>query len=61
MCLSCSGFACAQVLLSTDGCPVPSCVLEEFPDLPQDEWDAVIRVTGLTLLAFEAGPAREAG
>ncbi|MFE0189343.1 hypothetical protein [Streptomyces sp. NPDC058989] len=41
--------------------PVPSCVLEEFPDLTQDEWDAVLQVTGLTLLAFEGESASEEG
>ncbi|MFG2291251.1 hypothetical protein ACGFOU_34890 [Streptomyces sp. NPDC048595] len=61
LCLSRSGLALAKVVLSAGGCPVPSCVLEEFPDLTQDEWNAVIHVTGLTLMAFEAEPAREAG
>ncbi|MCW7989487.1 hypothetical protein XF35_30670 [Streptomyces platensis subsp. clarensis] len=61
LCLSRSGLAFAKVVLSAGGCPVPSCVLEEFPDLTQDEWNAVIHVTGLTLLAFEAEPAREVG
>lgn len=60
LCLSRSGLAFAEVVLSAGGCPVPSCVLEEFPDLTQDEWNSVIHVTGLTLMAFEAEPAREA-
>ncbi|UKY51800.1 hypothetical protein [Streptomyces inhibens] len=61
VCLSRSGFAFAQVLLSADGCPVPGCVLDAFPELTQDEWNAVIQVTGLSLLAFEAEPACAAG
>ncbi|MGG7572306.1 hypothetical protein [Streptomyces sirii] len=61
LCLSRSGFAFAQVVLSADGCPVPSCVLGEFPDLTQDEWDAVVQVTGLALLAFEGESACEEG
>ncbi|AJC53664.1 hypothetical protein [Streptomyces sp. 769] len=61
MCLSRSTISLAQVLLSADGCPVPGCVLDEFPDLNQDEWNAVIQVTGLTLLAFEAEPACATG
>ncbi|MGX1762354.1 hypothetical protein ACWIG5_36575 [Streptomyces lydicus] len=61
LCLSRSGVAFAQVVLSADGCSVPSCVLERFPDLTEDEWNAVIQVTGLTLMAFEAERAREAG
>jgi hypothetical protein len=59
LCLGRSGFALAHVVLSAAGCPVPSCVLEEFPDLTQDEWDADARVTGLTLLAFEGESVRE--
>ncbi|MFG2141318.1 hypothetical protein [Streptomyces sp. NPDC048650] len=58
LCLSRSGSAFATVVLSAGGCPVPSCVLEEFPDLTQDEWNAVIHVTGLTLMAFEKGTLR---
>ncbi|MGW3013572.1 hypothetical protein ACWC9R_32805 [Streptomyces sp. NPDC001219] len=54
LCLSRSGLAFAKVVLSAGGCPVPSCVREEFPDLTQEEWNAVIHVTGLTLMAFEA-------
>ncbi|WP_241779583.1 hypothetical protein [Streptomyces natalensis] len=61
LCLSRSGLAFSKVVLSADGCPVPSCVLEEFPDLTQDEWNAVIHVTGLTLMAFEAELARDVG
>ncbi|MFC9237901.1 hypothetical protein ACFTZK_15820 [Streptomyces decoyicus] len=61
LCLGRSGLAFAEVVLSAGGCPVPSCVLEEFPDLTQDEWNAVIHVTGLTLMAFEPEPAREVG
>ncbi|MFE1771704.1 hypothetical protein [Streptomyces sp. NPDC059008] len=61
LCVSRSGVAFAQVVLSAIGCPVPSCVLEEFPDLTQDEWDAVLQVTGLTLLAFEGESASEEG
>ncbi|ARF54991.1 hypothetical protein [Streptomyces gilvosporeus] len=59
LCLSRSGSALAKVVLSADGCPVPSRVLEEFPDLTQDEWNAVLHVTGLTLMAFEAEPAHD--
>ncbi|MFF7233745.1 hypothetical protein [Streptomyces sioyaensis] len=61
LCLSRSGLAFAEVVLSAGGCPVPTCVREEFPDLTQDEWNAVIHVTGLTLMAFEAESAREVG
>ncbi|MBM4796083.1 hypothetical protein HXP44_29620 [Streptomyces sioyaensis] len=61
LCLSRSGLAFAKVVLSADGCPVPSCVLEEFPDLTQDEWNAVIHVTGMTLMAFETEPTRDVG
>ncbi len=61
LCLSRSGLALAKVVLSAGGCPVPSCVLEEFPDLTQDEWNAVIHATGLTLMAFEAESVREVG
>ncbi|MFI5526265.1 hypothetical protein [Streptomyces platensis] len=61
LCLSRSGLAFAKVVLIADGCPVPSCVLEEFPDLTQDEWNAVVHVTGLMLMAFEAESAREVG
>ncbi|TXC96846.1 hypothetical protein [Streptomyces sp. ISID311] len=53
ICLSRSGISLAQVLLRADGCPVPDSVLDEFPDLNQREWNAVIQVAGLTLLAFE--------
>ncbi|MEE6268188.1 hypothetical protein V2E29_21435 [Streptomyces diastatochromogenes] len=60
LCLSRSGVAFAEVVLSADGSPVPSCLREEFPDLTQDEWNAVIQVTGLTLMAFETEPARDA-
>ncbi|MFF8788570.1 hypothetical protein [Streptomyces sp. NPDC015125] len=56
LCLGRSGFAFTQVLLSAEGCSVPSCVRDAFPDLTQDEWNAVIQVTGLVLLAFEADP-----
>lgn len=57
LCLGRSGFALSQVVLSAEGCAVPSRVLEEFPDLTQDEWNAVMQVTGLVLMAFEADPA----
>ncbi|MDT0459218.1 hypothetical protein RM550_26460 [Streptomyces sp. DSM 41527] len=61
LCLSRSGASFAEVVLSADGGPAPSCVLEQLPDLTQDEWNAVIHVTGLTLMAFEPEPAREVG
>ncbi|MFC5252140.1 hypothetical protein [Streptomyces nigrescens] len=61
LCLSRSGLSLGQVLLSADGCPVPGSVLEEFPDLNQDEWNAVMHVTGLVLSAFETEPANAAG
>ncbi|MFJ9411833.1 hypothetical protein [Streptomyces sp. NPDC101393] len=61
MCLSRSGYSLAQVLLSADGSPIPDSVLDAFPDLNQEEWNAVIQATGLTLLAFEAEPIRPTG
>lgn len=61
LCLGRSGFSFAHVVLSAAGCPVPSCVLEGFPDLTQDEWDAAAQVTGLTLLAFEGESAVREG
>ncbi|MFJ5953327.1 hypothetical protein [Streptomyces noursei] len=60
LCLSRSGLALAKVALSADGCPVPSRVWQELPDLTHDEWNAVVHVVGLTLMAFEADPTRDA-
>lgn len=61
VCLSRSGLSFAQVLLSADGGFVPDEVLDEFPELTQDEWNAVVQAAGLTLLAFEAEPTHPAG
>ncbi|WP_329313928.1 hypothetical protein [Streptomyces sp. NBC_01262] len=61
LCLSRSGYAIGQVLLGADGCPIPDGVLDDFPDLTRDEWNAVIQVTALTLLAFEAEPTDATG
>ncbi|MEU8787057.1 hypothetical protein [Streptomyces sp. NPDC048637] len=61
ICLSRSGCSLGQVLLSADGCSVPTSVLADFPDLHQDEWHAALQVSGLILLAFQSEPTDVAG
>ena len=49
-----AGVPLSQVLNCAEGCPIPMQVQERYPDLEQNEWDAVLRVATMTLLAFES-------
>jgi hypothetical protein len=48
----------SNVLNAAEGCPLPPQLREEFPDLSQQDWDAVLRVACLVFLSLEA---RDAG
>lgn len=43
----------ANIIHAMEGCTVPPEVLEDFPDMTQAEWDAVLRMTTMIYLALE--------
>ncbi len=42
----------AHMLARLEGIPIPDKVLERYPDLTEEEWNAGIRVASLVLMAF---------
>ena len=48
----------ADVLNSAEGSPVPDQVTAEFPEVTQEDWDAILRLATLVLVAFQAPPAK---
>lgn len=44
----------ADVVNTAEGSPVPPRVREYFPDIKQEDWDAVLRVVCLVLISFQA-------
>jgi len=48
-----SGFSLPDVLNFAENTPIPDRVSEEFPDLTQKEWDAIIRLAVLVLGATD--------
>ena len=54
------GAPLSDVLNCAEGCSIPSQVQQCYPDMKQSEWDAVLRVATMTLLAFESPRLRSA-
>ncbi|EWM12047.1 hypothetical protein [Kutzneria sp. 744] len=52
-----SRIAVADVLNAAEGAPVPDQVTAEFPDVTQEDWDAVLQLATLILVAFQAPPS----
>jgi hypothetical protein len=46
----------ADVLNAAEGSDIPAAVRDEFPELAQADWDAVLRVATLVFSALESGP-----
>jgi hypothetical protein len=53
--LASSGALASDVLNAAEGCPMPEGIAEWYPNLRQEDWDAVLRLATLTLLTLE-GP-----
>ncbi|HEY4024211.1 MAG TPA: hypothetical protein VGM75_36385 [Pseudonocardiaceae bacterium] len=51
-----TGSLVSDVLNQAEGCPIPDSLAEAYPDLVQEEWDAVLRLAALVLLALEGEP-----
>ncbi|WP_322780107.1 hypothetical protein [Frankia sp. Cas4] len=51
----------ASVTNSAEGSDIPTGVREDFPELEQADWDAVLRVVTLILTALESEPLLAAG
>jgi hypothetical protein len=51
--LATRALALSTIINSAEGSPVPEQVRVDHPDLTQDDWDAVLRVACLLLLALE--------
>jgi hypothetical protein len=49
-----TNIALTNVVNAAEGCPVPQRVREHYPDIQQEQWDAVLRIACLVLLSFEA-------
>ena len=49
-----TNIALTSVVNAAEGSPVPQQVRKYFPNIKQEEWDAVLRVACLVLLSFEA-------
>lgn len=43
-----------NVLWHAEGCPIPLQLVESFPELSQQQWDACLRLATLVFSAFEA-------
>jgi hypothetical protein len=50
----------STVLNSAEGCPVPAQLLADCPDMTQAQWDAVLRMATMLILALEGEPTAEA-
>lgn len=48
-----TGWLISDVLNYAEGGAIPEKVLEAYPELTQQEWDAVVRLATLALVAFE--------
>lgn len=48
----------ADVLNAAEGSPIPDQVTAEFPEVTQEDWDAILRLATLVLVAFQAPPDR---
>lgn len=44
----------ADVLNAAEGTPVPDQVTAEFPEVTQEDWDAILRLATLVLVAYQA-------
>ncbi len=44
----------ADVLNTAEGSPVPDQVTDAFPEITQEDWDAVLRLATMVFAAFEA-------
>ncbi|WP_354640674.1 hypothetical protein [Kitasatospora camelliae] len=52
-----SGVHLGDLLAAAVGTPLPDEVLDDLPDLGQEEWDAVLHLTALILTALESEPS----
>jgi hypothetical protein len=48
-----SGLVVSDILNEAEGCPIPEQVGREFPTLSQGEWDAILRLATMLVLAYE--------
>ncbi|MDH6127546.1 hypothetical protein [Kitasatospora sp. GP82] len=56
LCMRRSGLRLSRLLRSAVGSPVPQQMLEDLPDLVQEDWDTVLTVTTAILAALESDP-----
>jgi hypothetical protein len=49
-----SGIPVADVFNAAEGSPLPALLAETFPDVTQDDWDAVLRLATLIFAACES-------
>lgn len=48
--------ALSTVLNSAEGCPIPAQLLADFPELTQEQWDAVLRMATMLCIALQGEP-----
>ncbi|QUQ68699.1 hypothetical protein [Kutzneria sp. CA-103260] len=48
----------ADVLNAAEGTPVPDHVTAEFPEVTQEDWNAILRLATLAFVAFQTPPDR---
>lgn len=58
--LASSGPSLSTVLNSAEGCPVPAQLVADSPEMTQAQWDAVLRMATMLLLALEGEPTADA-
>ncbi|MFB7667577.1 hypothetical protein ACFC1R_27190 [Kitasatospora sp. NPDC056138] len=56
LCVKRSGLRLSRLLRSALGSPLPQQMLEDLPDLIQEDWDTVLTVTTAVLTALESDP-----
>lgn len=54
-----AGEALSKVMNCAEGMDVPAMVLDQYPGISQDEWDALLRFATMILSAFESAPAED--
>ena len=48
-----NGVLVSDIMNSAEGCAISGQVKQDYPDLTQKQWDAVLRLTTMLLLLFE--------
>jgi uncharacterized protein (DUF433 family) len=48
-----SDIAVSDILHTVEGEPIPKVVVERFPGVTQEDWDAVLRLSTLLFILFE--------